>query len=218
MNRAGREHNRHNVLKWNRRAADFDKKRHWYFRWFQKRIVACMHLRPGLRFLDIGCGTGWAVAYVHGRCGGAGSFSGIDISPRMIERARARVSSPALRFAAGDAHALPFPAGFFDVVMCTNAFHHFAFPRVVLSGVCRVLKKGGRFYLLDPGCDGPLMRLVDRRLRRREPEHTGFYSRKMIEEFFTRAGLTYIQSRRFSLFMRLDIGEKNPAPAARGGG
>lgn len=62
------EHTRLNERKWDSRAATYDRKRFDYFRWMQKRVVRLIDLRPGLHFLDIGCGTGWAVRYVAAFC------------------------------------------------------------------------------------------------------------------------------------------------------
>jgi ubiquinone/menaquinone biosynthesis C-methylase UbiE len=42
----------------------------------------------GLRLLDLGCGTGWAVRYVVSLVHECGEFYGIDISSKMIEKAK----------------------------------------------------------------------------------------------------------------------------------
>ncbi len=58
------QHAEMNERKWDARAATYDYKRFDYFRWMQQRVIRLIALRPGLRFLDIGCGIGWAVRYM----------------------------------------------------------------------------------------------------------------------------------------------------------
>jgi ubiquinone/menaquinone biosynthesis C-methylase UbiE len=65
------------------------------------------------RVLDIGCGTGKPVAEVLAAAGH--QVTGYDVSPTMVELARARV--PGARFEVGDLRALDQPAGAWDAVV-----------------------------------------------------------------------------------------------------
>jgi SAM-dependent methyltransferase len=49
----------------------------------------------------------------------------------------------------GDSERLPFGDGAFDVVTCTNSFHHYPHQDWAVAEMYRVLKPGGRLFLLD---------------------------------------------------------------------
>ena len=51
----------------------------------------------------------------------------------------------------GDSERLPFPDGALDVVTCANSFHHYPHQDRAVAEMYRVLKPGGRLFLLD-GC------------------------------------------------------------------
>ena len=74
------------------------------------------------RVLDLGCGTGLLWEFVIGELGLAsdilGGWLGMDCSPQMLERAKAK----GLRTLCGDATNLPFPDGFFDLVLAFTSF------------------------------------------------------------------------------------------------
>src|SRR5215467_9147873 len=73
-------------------------------------------LRPGLRVLDVACGTG-NLALIAARRGCM--VTGIDFAENLIVQARARAASERLRvdFDAGDAEALPYADGQFDLAV-----------------------------------------------------------------------------------------------------
>lgn len=56
------------------------------------RGIAALHLRPGARVLDVGCGTGLNLEPVLDHVGPSGGVLGVDRSPAMLARAKARVS------------------------------------------------------------------------------------------------------------------------------
>ena len=77
-------------------------------RW--RRLAAAAVVRPGDRVLDAACGTGdFALADLRA---GALEVTGLDFSPRMLERARRK--APGLEWVEGDLLALPFDDGSFD--------------------------------------------------------------------------------------------------------
>src|SRR5690242_10926757 len=69
---------------------------------------------PG-RCLDVGCGGG---AFLPVLLDGGWQVTGIDVSQDQLRRARARVGARA-ELVEGDAAALPFEAGSFDLVVAT---------------------------------------------------------------------------------------------------
>jgi len=101
-------------------------------------------LAPCRRVLDIGCGTGQLAARVRRQLT-ATRVVGCDFSAGMLRRARAR--DPAVGWVQGDAGALPFAGGTFDVVISTEAFHWFPDQDAALAEFFRVLKPKGHLLL-----------------------------------------------------------------------
>lgn len=198
-----------NRRKWDRRSATYDQGRSWYFRFVQRRTVAAIGLKPGARFLDIGCGTGWAMRHAADLLDGNGEFYGVDLSAGMVERAQAAAAGyPSVHILQANAEDLPLDDDFFDAVICTNSFHHYPNPPVALGEFRRVLKPGGRAHIVDVATDGPLARWIDRRIKAREPEHVHFYSSAEIAALFEAAGLRYLGSPAIANPLKRHVAEK----------
>jgi ubiquinone/menaquinone biosynthesis C-methylase UbiE len=198
------------------RAKTFDDRRFNYHRYMQKRVVSLLGLKEGQRLLDVGCGTGWAVRYAIGLVDGAGEFYGIDISSKMIEKAIASSSDyKNVHFYQTSAEQLPFQNDFFNFIICTNSFHHYFSPDNVLKEAHRVLKAKGRIYILDLTADGFIMNMVDRRVKKKEPEHVRFYSTREYRALFTKAGLKYVASKLVAFPEKVHIGEKRDKSTTR---
>ena len=102
-------------------------------------------LRPGLRLLDFGCGSG-SISVGLAKAVAPGELHGVDRSEAQIERARSLAGSLGICntvFQVGDFTALPFQDGFFDVAHCHNALISEPDTQAVLTEVKRVLKPGG---------------------------------------------------------------------------
>jgi len=198
-----------NERKWDRRSSTYDQKRFDYFRWMQQRAIRLIDLHPGMHFLDIGCGTGWAVRYVAGLLQGDGEFSGVDISGGMIEKAKNQTQGlEQVHFYQANAEKLPFEDGRVDDALCTNSFHHYPDPLKALVEIGRVLKPGGRFYILDVTSDDFFIRWIDSRVRQNEQEHVKFYSSREYQAMFAAAHLDHVQSRIITYPLKVHIAGK----------
>jgi ubiquinone/menaquinone biosynthesis C-methylase UbiE len=206
------EHLELNKSKWDRRSETYDKKRFDYFRFMQRRTIIFANLKENQRFLDIGCGTGWAVGYAANLVKEGGEAYGIDIAPKMVERAIENTRElKNVHFYQANAEELPFEDNFFDVIICTNSFHHYLKPLQVLAEMRRVLKPDGKIFILDITTDGFIAKMMDRRNRKREPEHVKYYSTREFKSFFAEAKLKYIKSKLIvpiMMAMKVHIAEK----------
>jgi SAM-dependent methyltransferase len=98
---------------------------------------------PGLRVVDLGCGYGWFCRWA--RQAGAASVLGVDISEKMLERARSDTSDDGIRYARGDLDRLDLPAAEFDLVHSSLAFHYVEDFAKLVAAVRRALAPNGRF-------------------------------------------------------------------------
>ncbi|MHB1559343.1 MAG: class I SAM-dependent methyltransferase [Isosphaeraceae bacterium] len=108
-----------------------------------------------LSVLDVGCGTGVFAARIRAVVPGSRVW-GLDLVSAMLSQGRARWRSDSEHIVAiqGDSERLPFPAGAFDVVTCANSFHHYPHQDRAIAEMYRVLKPGGRLFLVDGCRDG----------------------------------------------------------------
>lgn len=117
----------------------------------------CEVVRPGDLVVDLGCGPATQLAMV-ARMNPGVSFTGVDLSGEMLERARSNVAEQGLEnvaFELCDITMLtPFADHSVDAVMSTVVLHHL--PHVgaleeVFAEIKRILKPGGGLYLVDFG-------------------------------------------------------------------
>lgn len=91
--------------------------------------------------LDVGTGTGLVLRALHEQRPTL-RLTGIDLSPGMLEVARAAL--PDAAFVEADATVLPFGDASFDLVTCATSLHLFPDARAAMSEWARVLRLGGR--------------------------------------------------------------------------
>ncbi len=119
----------------------------------QRRAVrAALALGHGEKVLDIGSGPGLLAHELAVEVGAAGSVVGVDPSESMLTLARLRPPADGtaeIRFVAGDAYALPFADGSFDVAVATQVYEYVQDMPAALGEAFRVLRPGGRLLVLD---------------------------------------------------------------------
>jgi ubiquinone/menaquinone biosynthesis C-methylase UbiE len=98
------------------------------------------------RYLDIGCGVGWALKY----CFEKGlECVGFDIAERPIRLSK-DILSPGVKTLVANGEKLPFPAGYFDLVSSLGTIEHFSSPDQGLEEIARVTRNGGQVLLVVP--------------------------------------------------------------------
>lgn len=107
------------------------------------RSYDLLALPAGAAAVDVGCGTGRAVAELNERGMRA---VGVDLDENMLSVARRRW--PAVDFRVGDAYALPLPDSSMDGYRADKVYHELDSPGRALAEAWRVLTPGGRIVLL----------------------------------------------------------------------
>ena len=170
------------------------------------------HQRP-MRVLDIGCGTGelasilslgdWPIEVV-----------GLDYSPAMCEVASKKFEMSdaphRVRFTAADSEFLPFADNTFDVVTCSNSFHHYPHQGAVVRNIHRILKPQGRFVLIDGFRDNVVGWVTFDVVIAHIEKNVHHAPWSQIDGYFRDADFANIRRRKFNFWMPLcaTIGEK----------
>jgi arsenite methyltransferase len=117
-----------------------------------EQTLALMHLKPGQRVLDLGCGAGWASRLLARKVNGGerpGQVIGLDVSDEMIRRARANSTDyDNLMFVVGSAQQIPWEENFFDKVLSVESFYYYADQDRALAELFRVMAPRGELYIL----------------------------------------------------------------------
>jgi ubiquinone/menaquinone biosynthesis C-methylase UbiE len=204
------EHMKLNGQQWDRWAKTFDNKWNAPFRYLQKKVISLTNLQNNMNFLDLGCGTGWAVRYASTVLKGQGNFIGIDMSEGMITKAKENAAEyKNVSFYKASSEELPLENNYFDVIICTMSFHHYLNPGKALSEAHRVLKPKGRIYILDGTTDDFITRWIDSLARKIEKIHVKQYSTAEYRQMFLEANLKYIKNQIVLFYpLKVHIGEK----------
>lgn len=157
-----------------------------YFNRIYSRVEALFRetgrdrLKPGATVLDVAAGTGELLARLAPDFPEI-TFVGLDLTPSMVEKAQQKTHDLSnVTVQIGNARNLPSADVSVDIILCTEAFHHFAEPKQVVAEFHRVLKPTGQLILVDPGAPSKLLtRLIALVARMVEVNHHVYSSSEL---------------------------------------
>lgn len=137
-------------------SAEFfnDMRDYWWNTDFLQLLAQRLQFTAATSILDVGCGVGhWhrALAQV---LPSSTEITGLDPEPKWVQGAQERARRAGLgsrcRFVQGDAMALPFADGSFDLTTCQTVLIHLADPKGALREMMRVTRPGGLVLAVEP--------------------------------------------------------------------
>ena len=145
-----------------------------------KRTVTNLNLQAGAKVLDVGCGTGASALPAAEIVGPRGFVVGVDLSVRMLDRARAKATERGLRnveFRLADMTSLDYPDGHFDAVV--SVFSIFFVPDMegLVRELWRIVRPGGKLAVTTwgPRIFEPAYSRWQTAIKRERPElHSAF--------------------------------------------
>ena len=108
-------------------------------RWARRVKMLSSHLKPGMTVLELGCGAGY---FTQELARSGADIVAIDVSPELLEMARANCSAPNVHFQIENAYELSYGDAVFDSVVGSSVLHHLEIERA-LRDIYRVLKPDG---------------------------------------------------------------------------
>jgi ubiquinone/menaquinone biosynthesis C-methylase UbiE len=112
-------------------------------------IMDLLDLKNATNLLDIGCGEGLQLEWIHKRYSHI-NLSGIDISEKRVERARERIPAANVIARSATVEGFGFETGSFDRAICSEVLEHLPQPEKVLINAYEVLKPGGLLVVSVP--------------------------------------------------------------------
>ena len=212
MSKSNRKHVRRIAKHFDAQASRYDRSS--TVRRFQSRaqahVLSRIDARPGMRVLDLGCGTGTGTREIARRIGPSGAAVGMDVSPKMVAEAERKCEdsgSGRASFVVGCAEELDERSAF-DAVVCTNVFHHLLDKADVFRRVLHALRPEGTFLIEDICNDSWKMRALDRLGRLGERPHVGSTRSRELVRLMEDAGFVEVTVDRVRLtwFWEIMIG------------
>jgi ubiquinone/menaquinone biosynthesis C-methylase UbiE len=151
------------------------------------------------RIIDVGCGAGWLCKRI-AKMIPKGEMVGIDISERYIEKlnwAKERDESGDygnIVFRLASAEDIPYPDNYFDYAVSSASLSFWSQPQKGLKEIARVLKPGGKLYVIDVYKEGPrsYRALAQILVNLLSPYEEKFYSSQELHGFFANVGFSDI--------------------------
>ena len=114
---------------------------------YRRRVLLETGLKPGMKMLDVACGTGMVSGPANDIVGASGRIVGLDPSPGMLQQAvrAGRLTQPVQ----GRAEHLPFPDNYFDMLTMGFALRHVADLITTFGEYKRVIKPGSKALILE---------------------------------------------------------------------
>ena len=117
---------------------------------FYPYTARCLPEEPGIRILDLGCGTGLELKEYF-EINPTAKVTGIDLSPEMLNALREKFPNKEMNLILGSYFDVPFGENEFDCAMSVESLHHFTKEEKIplYKKLRAALKDGGYFILTD---------------------------------------------------------------------
>lgn len=172
-----------------------------------KWIIDTLKLKPGMRVLEVGCGTGF-FSEIFVKSGV--ELHAIDLAQNLLCKAIDRCAGQGIHFKLCDVESMPYEDEFFDAVIGIRVLHHLDMP-LAFKEINRVLKPGGNIGFCEPNMLNPIIMIQKnipwvKKMMGDTPYETAFF-KWSLERFLASCGYEQIDIQPFD-FLHPGIPEK----------
>ncbi len=120
--------------------------------WLTEWLARDLDLKPGMRVLDLGCGRAASSIFLHREFEVQVWAVDLWFSPsENLQRVNDAGAGQGVFPLRAEAGSLPFPSGFFDVIVCVDSFSYFGTDDTAITKLSRFLKPGGQIGIVGAG-------------------------------------------------------------------
>lgn len=125
--------------------------------WLTEFLSQALHLKPGMRVLDLACGKGITSVFLAREFGvqvhsaDFDEWDGWDTIATAWKNAKEYGVENSVIPIKADARNLPFAPGFFDAIVCINSWYYFGQDEAYLENILRFLRPGGQLGMVING-------------------------------------------------------------------
>ena len=177
-----------------------------------RQAIASLALKPGMRVLDAGCGTGEALGWLAAEVAPGGAVVGMDLATSHVRAARGMASEDTALVLQANLLEAPLLPASFDLAWSVNVINHLRSPSAGIDALGSLLRPGGRVALgqssLLPDMyfawDSRLERLVNEAVRqyyrdRYQLDERDLTAVRAIVGLLRKAGLPDVRARTFMI-------------------
>ena len=179
--------------------------------WIKQMHTSFLGLKPGMRIVDVGCGTGDFTRYLASLIPAKTTIIGVDTRAASLRAAERETKNAKLdgsiSYRKGDAYNIPIENGWADLACCRTVLMHLTDPLKVVREMARVTKRGGTVAAVERGTINSVyipddekftkiaMKLADAYVEGvKKLEHKYFNIGERLPTIFSKAGLTGIMA------------------------
>lgn len=160
--------------------------------WLIEMLCEKMDLKPGMRVLDMGCGTGLTSIFLAKEFGVTVFANDLWISPTENHKRFVEMKVDDKVFPIhSEAHSLPYADEFFDVAISIDAYHYFGTDELYFPNYfSRLVKSTGQFGIVSPGLTKEFEKSVPQEMKPYwEPDMYTFHSTLWWKDLWQKTGL-----------------------------
>jgi ubiquinone/menaquinone biosynthesis C-methylase UbiE len=162
--------------------------------------------------LDVACGPG-LITFPFAKI--ASRVTGIDITPKMIDRAKELQAEKGIKnitWDLGDAYSLPYKDGSFSLIVTRYSFHHLLNPEGALKEMKRVCTLNGKIVVIDVCPPEEKQEAYNHFETLRDPSHTRALNMREFKKLFQTSSLANLKTKLYLLEIELENQIKSSFP------
>lgn len=173
------------ITRYNRKAKKYEQKWRNYLKHTHQKLIKHIEIDSSDIVLDASGGTGLLAKKLIDQNYTFEYFIVNDPSEEMLSIARKRLSDkPIISFKNQRVQNLSYPQNYFSKIICLNSFHFYEKQDQVINQFYKLLKPGGKLYILDWNREG-FFKFINTLMRWSSPEYINARSLRELQQMMS---------------------------------